>query len=206
MLTMPAAAPPLSLTDEQRTILERLARSTSERHRTVQRAKALLLAAEGVANNEIGRRVGVSANSVRAWRARFAEKGLADFGRIAPGRGRKSWLPEGTVAAVVADTLHALPDDGSTHWTTRAMAARHGIGKDSVARIWRDHNLRPWRVERFKVSSDPRFEEKLVDVVGLYLDPPERAAVFSLRREDPVPGPRPHPSPRCPCGPAARGR
>ncbi|MDP9021030.1 MAG: IS630 family transposase, partial [Actinomycetota bacterium] len=180
MLTMPAPAPALSLTDEQRSTLERLARSTSARHRTVQRAKAVLLAAEGVANNEIARRVGVSANSVRTWRARFAEVGLEDFDKIAPGRGRKPWLAEGTVAAVLDDTLHAAPDDGSTHWTTRLMAARHGIGKDSVARIWRDHNLRPWRSERFKVSSDPHFEEKLVDVVGLYSNPPERAAVFSF--------------------------
>jgi transposase len=180
MLTMPVPAAPLSLTDEQRAVLERLARSTSARHRTVQRAKALLLAAEGVANYEIARQVGVSANSVRTWRSRFGTEGIKDFGTIAPGRGRKSWLPEGTVAAVVADTLYATPDDGSTHWTTRLMAARHGIGKDSVARIWRDHNLRPWKVETFKVSNDPRFEEKLVDVVGLYLNPPERAAVFSF--------------------------
>ncbi len=180
MLTMPAPAPALCLTEEQRSTLERVARSTSARHRTVQQAKALLFASEGVANNEIARRVGVSANSVRAWRARFAERGLAEFGKIAPGRGRKSWIPEGTVAAVVHDTLHAVPDDGSTHWSTRLMAARHGVGKDTVARIWRDHNLRPWRVDRFKVSTDPRFEEKLVDVVGLYSNPPERAAVFSF--------------------------
>ncbi len=137
MLTMPPPAPPLHLTGDQRATLERLARSSSARHRTVQQAQALLLASDGVANNEIARRVGVSANSVRSWRARFQEKGLADFGRIAPGRGRKSWVPEGTVAAVVYDTMHAVPDDGSTHWTTRTMAARHGIGKDRVARIWR---------------------------------------------------------------------
>ena len=180
MFTMPAPAPALSLTDEQQATLERLARSSSARHRTVQRAQALLLAADGVANYEIARRVGVSANSVRKWRARFVEKGLEDFDKIAPGRGRKPWLPEGTVAAVVHDTLHGGPDDGSTHWTTRTMAARHGIGKDTVARIWRAHRLKPWRIERFKVSDDPDFEKKLVDVVGLYLDPPERAAVFSF--------------------------
>ena len=180
MLTMPPPAPALSLTPEQRGVLDRLARSSSARHRTVQQAQALLLASEGVANNEIARRVGVSANSVRSWRGRFEEKGLADFGKIAPGRGRKSWVPAGTVAAVVHDTLHAVPDDGSTHWTTRLMATRHGIGKDTVARIWRDHNLKPWQMRRFKVSGDPRFEEKLVDVVGLYSNPPERAAVFSF--------------------------
>ncbi len=83
MLTMPAAAPPLSVTDDQRVALERLARSTSARHRTVQRARALLLAANGVANNEIARRVGVSANSIRAWRERFAAEGVEGLGKIA---------------------------------------------------------------------------------------------------------------------------
>jgi transposase len=117
---------------------------------------------------------------VLAWRRRFAVEGVDGVGRIAPGRGRRSWLPDGTVARVVHDTLHEKPDDGSTHWTTRLMAARHGIGKDTVARIWRDHDLKPWRVETFKVSTDPDFEEKLVDVVGLYLNPPERAVVFSF--------------------------
>lgn len=80
----------------------------------------------------------------------------------------------------MADTLANTPDDESTHWTTRLMAARHGIGKDTVARIWRDHGLKPWKVEVFKLSNDPDFEEKLVDVVGLYLNPPERAVVFSF--------------------------
>ena len=84
------------------------------------------------------------------------------------------------MAEVVRVTRKERPDDGSTHWTTRTLAARFGIGKDTVARIWRDHDLKPWRVETFKVSNDPRFEEKLVDVVGLYLNPPERAVVFSF--------------------------
>jgi hypothetical protein len=70
------------------------------------------------------------------------------------------------------------PPDGSTHWSTRTLVTRAGIGKDSVAKIWADHGLKPWRVETFKVSNDPRFEEKLVDVVGLYMDPPTRATVF----------------------------
>jgi transposase len=99
---------------------------------------------------------------------------------IAKGRGRKSILPEGTVAEVVRVTLEEVPDDGSTHWSTRRLGERFGIGKDTVARIWRDHELKPWRVESFKLSSDPRFEEKLVDVVGLYLDPPAAAVVFSF--------------------------
>jgi transposase len=174
------AAPPLQITDGQRTGLERMARSSSLAHRTVLQAKAILLSADGVAIYEVARRLGVASNSVRQWRRRFEQEGLDGVGRIAKGRGRKSWLPEGTVAAVVHDTLHTSPDDGATEWSTRSMGDRFGIGKDTVARIWRDHNLKPWRRDTFKVSKDPDFEEKLVDVVGLYMDPPERAIVFSF--------------------------
>ena len=100
------------------------------------------------------------------------------MGRIASGRGRTAWLPAGTVAEVVRVTLEERPDDDSTDWSTRRLGERFGIGKDSVARIWRDHKLKPWKVSRFKISNDPDFEKKLVDVVGLYLNPPARAAVF----------------------------
>ncbi|GAC1541393.1 MAG: IS630-like element ISMsm2 family transposase [Acidimicrobiales bacterium] len=157
-----------------------MALSTSLPHRTVVQAKALLMAADGIANNEIARRCDVSCESVRAWRNRFAVDGVAGVGKIRPGRGRKPWLPDGTVAEVVRVTLEEGPDDTSTHWTTRSLAKRLGIGKDSVARIWADHHLKPWRTDTFKVSNDPNFEAKLVDVVGLYMDPPERAVVFSF--------------------------
>jgi transposase len=174
------AAPPLVVSPEQREGLERAARSPSLPHRSVLQAKALLLAADGVSIYETARQVRVTSNSVRAWRRRFEGEGLAGVGKIAHGRGRKSWVAAEVEEAVVNDTLHARPDDGSTHWTTRTMADRHGIGKDTVARIWRKHDLKPWRTETFKVSNDPQFEQKLVDVVGLYLDPPERAVVFSF--------------------------
>ena len=173
-------ADPLSMTDEQRASLQKMARSSTLPHRSVVQAKALLLAADGVATNEVARRCHTTDDSVRTWRRRFAEQGIQGVGRIAPGRGRRSWLPEGTVKAVVHDTLHATPDDGSTHWTTRLMAKRFGIGKDTVARIWANHNLKPWRTEVFKLSNDPDFEDKLVDVVGLYMSPPERAVVLSF--------------------------
>jgi transposase len=173
------AASPLAISDEQRESLERIARSSSLPHRMVTQAKALLLAAEGVSIYETARRVGVSSNSVRAWRRRFESEGVAGVGRIATGRGRRSWVAEDVEEAVVNDTLHVRPDDGSTHWSTRTMAERYGVGKDTVARIWRKHELRPWRIEIFKVSDDPDFEAKLVDVVGLYLNPPQKAVVFS---------------------------
>ncbi len=156
-----------------------MATSTVLAHRKVVQAKALLLAADGVANEEIARRAEVDSDTVRRWRTRFTQRGPAGVGVIAKGRGRKPSLPAGTVAEVVRLTMTETPADGSTHWSTRSMAARAGIGKDAVARIWADHDLKPWKVEGFKVSNDPRFEEKLVDVVGLYLNPPARAAVFS---------------------------
>ena len=171
-------AAPLLVSDEQRVSLERMARSTSLPHRKVTQARALLLAGDGVPTNEVARRCATTAESVRAWRRRFERDGVEGVGRIAAGRGRKSWLAEGTVAEVVRVTREETPDDASTHWTTRVLAERFGIGKDTVARIWRDHKLKPWRVDTFKLSNDPRFEDKLVDVVGLYMNPPERAVVF----------------------------
>jgi transposase len=178
MLTM--AAPPLEMTDEQRAQLQQMARSSTLPHRSVNQARGLLDAADGVANEEIARRCGVDPDAVRRWRNRFAEKGVGGVGVIAKGRGRKPVLKDGTVAEVVRVTCQERPEDGSTHWTTRMLAKRFGIGKDTVARIWRDHKLKPWRTETFKISNDPHFEEKLVDVVGLYLNPPQRAVVFSF--------------------------
>ena len=117
-------------------------------------------------------------------------------GVIAPGRGRKSWLPEGvTVAEILRVTrCTETPDDTSTHWSTRTLAERFGIGKDTVARVWRDHQLKPWRVDTFKISNDRRFEEKVVDVVGLYMNPPERAAVFCFDEKTQMPSVGSHPA------------
>jgi transposase len=175
---MTAAALPVSKT--QRADLQRMATSTSLPHRQVVQARGLLLAADGVANEQIARRCGVDSDTVRRWRSRFAEKGTDGVGVIAKGRGRKSSLGPGVVQEVLRLTHKERPADGSTHWSTRTLATRVGIGKDAVAKIWADHNLKPWRVETFKVSNDPRFEEKLVDVVGLYINPPARAMVFSF--------------------------
>jgi transposase len=146
----------------------------------VLQAKALLMSADGEAVYEVARRLEVGSNSVRRWRRRFEIEGIEGVGAIAPGRGRKPSLREGTVAEVVSLTMNELPDDGSTQWSTRSMAKHMGISHDTVARIWKDHGLKPWKLDTFKVSTDPHFEEKLVDVVGLYMNPPERAVVFSF--------------------------
>src|SRR5664279_1690339 len=122
-------APALPVSTEQRVELTRMAKSTALAHRTVVQARALLWAADGVANQEIARRCGVDSDAVRRWRARFTEKGVEGVGVIAKGRGRKPWLPAGTIAEVVRLTHKDLPADGSTQWSTRSMAARVGIGK-----------------------------------------------------------------------------
>jgi transposase len=173
-----AAADALVMSPEQRSALVSIARSQTLAHRQVRQARALLLAAEGVANGEIARQVGTSPAGVRRWRTRFEVEGVDSVGRVRPGRGRKPTISAEVVAAIVDDTLHMVPDDGSVAWTTRTLAARHGVGKDTVARIWRARKLRPWRAELFKLSTDPAFETKLRDVVGLYINPPATAAVF----------------------------
>ena len=160
--------------------LERLSRSARTPVRVGRQARVLLWAADGVSNEETARREGVTANTVRAWRRGFGEGGVAGLGTVAPGRGPKRSLSAEGEAAIVRDTLSVEPPDGATCWSTRQMAARYGVGKDIVARAWREAGLRPWRTDIFKVSTDPTFEAKLADVVGLYVDPPERAAVFSF--------------------------
>jgi transposase len=146
---------PLAMTADEREALERIARSASAPERTLRQAKALLLVADGVGTNEVARRCGTTDTSVRAWRRRFAEQGVEGVGRIEPGRGRRPWLPEGTVATIVHDTLHETPGNGAKRWTTRAMARRLGIGKDTVARIWRAHEIEPWRSDPSKSQDEP---------------------------------------------------
>ena len=174
---MVAAA--LKITDEQQAELEQMARSTVLPHRQVVQAQALLWPPT-VSRTRRSRALGVDSDTVRRWRDRFEDKALRGVGKIAKGRGRKSWLPAGTIERVLEATRSDTPPGGATHWTTRSMASALGVGKDSVAQIWRDHGLKPWKVDTFKISTDPQFEEKLVDVVGLYLNPPERAVVFSF--------------------------
>lgn len=165
---------------EARESLEVVARSTVLPHRQVVQAKALLRLADGGSVRSTAALLGTYPNTVTRWRDRFVERGVEGLGVIDPGRGRKPVIPTETIDAIVSDTLQTVPDDGSTAWSTRTLGAKHGVGKDTVARIWRARNLRPWRVDTFKLSADPDFEAKLSDVVGLYLDPPERAVVFSF--------------------------
>lgn len=172
--------PALVVSVVQRVELERLARSRMAEHRRVVQARALLLAADGAATIAISRELAVAPESVRRWRRRFAATGISSIGWVAPGRGRKPRLAPGTVPEIVRVTLEERPPDGATEWTTRSLARRIGVHRETIRRVWLDHDLKPWRRDTFKLSTDPDFEAKLVDVVGLYLDPPARAVVVSF--------------------------
>jgi transposase len=161
----------------QRDALGVLARSVTASHREVVRAPALLAAADGVANAEIARDCGVTVSTVRSWRERFAAEGLSRFAEVRDGRGRKPSIPAETFAEIVRLTLKETPA-GQTHWSTRTMAARVGVSHTTVAGVWSELGLKPHLVSTFKVSNDPAFAEKLIDVVGLYLNPPEKAVVL----------------------------
>jgi len=176
---MSAPAAPLPLSEGERETLQRLARAQSAPHRQVMRARVLLMAADGVANAVIAEEVGVTPVTVRAWRTRFAVDGLAGLGKIRDGRGRKPSISEETVAEIVKLTTTTTPP-GATHWSCRTMAKRVGVSSATVQRIWSDLGLQPHRVDTFKVSNDVKFEDKLVDVVGLYLNPPEKAIVLCM--------------------------
>ena len=162
-----------------------LARSQTAPHRQVQRAEALLLAADGVANTRIAQQVGVKAATVRSWRSRFAEEGLAKLGKVRSGRGRKSSIPQDKIDEIVELTRHSKPA-GQTHWSCRTMAKQVGVSPATVQRVWAARGLKPHLVKTFKLSNDPRFEEKLIDVVGLYLNPPQQAIVLCLDEKSSV--------------------
>jgi transposase len=170
-------APPVELNSEQRTALERLARQRSAPARVVERARIVLLAAEGLENKQIARRMGVTPEKAARWRDRFLAGGIVALEKDAPRPGRTRTITNRRVKKVVEMTLHQKPAR-ATHWSTRTMAAAAGISEASVRRIWRAHGLKPHQVRAFKLSRDPEFTEKLKDIVGLYLNPPEHALVL----------------------------
>ena len=179
----PAAA--LVVSEGQRDALEVIAKSQTAPFRQVQRARVLLLAADGVANARIAEQAGVTVTTVRSWRARFEQDGLAKLGKVRAGRGRKSTIPQDKIDEIVELTRNATPA-GQTHWSCRTMAAQVGVSPATVQRVWAARGLKPHQVKTFKLSKDPRFEEKLIDVVGLYMDPPENAIVLCLDEKSSV--------------------
>lgn len=173
----PASA--LALTSDQRKQLERLVRSPKTEQKRVLRARIVLAASEGKANNAIAEELSVSRPTVIQWRDRFVKHGVEGIVHDATRPGRRKAIGAEQIQRVVDATLNTKPA-GATHWTSRSMAKAQGISATAVRRIWKDHGLKPHIVERFKLSSDPHFEEKLRDIVGLYLKPPDKALVLCV--------------------------
>jgi transposase len=163
--------------DEDRAELTRWTRAPSLRAGLAQRARIVLLADEGVGTNEIVTRVGVSKPTVIAWKKRYAAGGIAGLGDR-PKPGRPARVDE--IAGVLATLQPPRDRLGVTHWSSRLLAEQLGISNVWVARIWRKWGLQPWRRESFKFSTDPQLEAKVRDVVGLYLNPPDKAVVLSI--------------------------
>jgi transposase len=168
----------VELTDAEREQLESWSRRLTSAQALAQRSRIVLLVADGLRTGEVAQRLGVHRNTVAKWRRRFeAERldGLVDEPR--PGRPRT--VTDAHVDAVITRTLESTPKD-ATHWSTRSMAAEVGLTQSAVHRIWRAFGLQPHRAETFKLSRDPQFVAKVKDVVGLYLNPPERAVVLCV--------------------------
>ena len=166
------------LSDAERGELEQRARRRKSSHGAARRARIVLLAADGLNNCAIAEKLDVSRRTVGLWRSRFAERRLAGLDdEPRPGAPRK--IGDDKIAEVVTRTLETVPDD-ATHWSRRSMARATGVSVTTVHRIWGAFGLQPHRVESFKLSSDPLFVAKVRDIIGLYLDPPERALVLCV--------------------------
>ena len=169
----------LSLTEEDRQVLERWVRAHTTSQQVVKRARIILLAAEGMSNSDIAQEVGFSRPTVIEWRKRFVSEGVKTLTKIRPGRGAKPKINKEKIQQIVEATLHTKPKN-ATHWSCRTMAKEQGVSASTINRIWKAHGLQPHRVETFKLSKDAKFEEKLTDIVGLYLNPPEKAVVLCM--------------------------
>src|ERR671913_1932424 len=171
-------ATPLALAAEERTELERLVRRRKTAQDLALRARIVLRCAEGATNQTVADEAGVSKHTVGKWRERFARDRL-DGLRDEPRSGAPRTVTDERVAELLVRTLEATPED-ATHWSTRSMAAACGLSPATVQRIWRAFGLKPHRTEGFQLSADPEFVEKVRDIVGLYLSPPDRALVLCV--------------------------
>ncbi|MGW0065808.1 IS630 family transposase, partial [Streptosporangium sandarakinum] len=168
----------LVLSEDERAALEGWVRRRSTPQSWALRCRIILECATGATNKDVAQRLGSTPHAVGRWRARFVEHRIAGLGDMPRSGGPRSVTDE-QVAALVTKTLESTPKN-ATHWSTRSMAKEIGMSQSTVSRVWRAFGLQPHRVEEFKLSTDPYFVDKVHDVVGLYLDPPERALVFCV--------------------------
>jgi len=173
------AAPKLVLTESERKQLLALSRHRGTPKGIVLRVNIVLGASEGIANHLLARNLETSLPTVLLWRRRFRSDGVAGILEDRPRSGRPKQIPEERETAIVEATIHTTPKD-ATHWSIRSMAASQKVSPATVQRIWKKHKLQPHRVESFKFSNDPEFAGKVRDIVGLYLNPPDKAVVLSV--------------------------
>jgi transposase len=174
-----AVPDPLPISDEQRRTLDSWIAARNSPQKVVFRSRLVLLASTGMANREIAQELDTSRPTVILWRQRFQEGGPAALVEDAPGRGRKPQIPAEKIKQIVEATLQTKPK-AATHWSVRTMAVAQGVSSATVQRIWDAHGLEPHRTRNFKLSRDKQFVEKLTDVVGLYLNPPDKALVLCV--------------------------
>lgn len=167
------------LTPKEEAVINRWVHGKSFPLRLVQRAKIIQLASQGIFNHDIANHLGISRPTVQLWRERFLSFRLHGLEKDAPRPGRLPRISQKTVIAIVNATLHTTPPD-ATHWSTRSMAKHMGVSNATVQRIWKEYNLKPHLIKTFKFSRDKRFLEKLYDIIGLYMNPPDKAIVFCV--------------------------
>ena len=176
---VPRVAEPIRLEVSDRLELQRWVVAHTTPQQVTQRCRIILEAADGRADKDIAEDLEINFKTVALWRSRFRNEGADCLWEVASGRGRKPTHSEEKVAAIIKSTLESLPA-GVTHWSCRSMAKEHGVSKATINRIWHSHQIKPHRTKGFKLSRDPRFLEKLTDVVGLYLNPPDKAMVLCV--------------------------
>lgn len=177
---MPTSATALPLSDDQKSALDSLLRNGRTPQKTALRCRLLLLAHQGISNQAIAKQLNLSRPTVLACRAAFVQRGLSTITEVRRRKRPAKVLTPELERQILDATLKTRPGDGSTHWSVRMLAKHLGISRTIVHRVWQRHDVQPHRVERFKISKDPRFEEKVRDIVGLYLNPPDRALVLCV--------------------------
>lgn len=176
---MSRTSAPVVLTEDERLRLAQWIRAGATPQQVALRARIIMEAADGQSGQATAVRLGLHRRTVALWRRRFLEQGIGCVWEIATGRGRKPEYDAARVAQLVEATLQTKPV-GATHWSTRTMARAQGVSKNTIHRVWQDHGLKPHLTKSFKLSRDPRFLEKLTDVVGVYLTPPQNAVVLCV--------------------------
>jgi transposase len=177
---MPNPASALTLSDGQKSELEALVRNGNTPQKVALRCRLLLLAHQGIANQSIAQQLSLSRPTILAFRTAFGKDGISAITGVRKRKRQARVLTPEVEQKILETTLKTRPGDGSTHWSVRMLAKQLGISRTIVHRVWRRHDVQPHRVERFKLSQDPRFEEKVRDIVGLYLNPPDRALVLCV--------------------------